>query len=53
MKARVKLTPSQKKYIDAKFLEQKKKRLLKNVVFDKNTNAKDKLKIVRTIINLK
>lgn len=53
MRKRVKLTPSQEKVIRKKLIEAKRKRLLKDAVFDKNATASDKLKVVRTIIKMK
>lgn len=43
------LKPYQKALIKKKLKEAKQKRLIKAIVFNKNTSAKDKLSLIRTI----
>lgn len=50
MKKKVILKPYQKKLIERKLKIAKEVRLIKNIVFDENTTAKDKLALIRTIL---
>ena len=53
MKAKVILTPYQKKLINHKLKEAKQTRITKAIVFDKNLSAKDKIAMIRTILKQK
>jgi hypothetical protein len=53
MRKKVILKPKQKETIDRKLKEAKQKRLIKKTAFDNEMSAQNKLRVIRTILNIK
>jgi hypothetical protein len=53
MKARVKLTPSQKKLIEAKLKQARQKRIVKGILYNPNLNSESKINLITNYLKTK